>query len=409
MSPPNRRVMLLTHAGGSPHHGPNMRWYYLGQALKEHGIQVDIVSSSSFHKYINPPTISRGLETQEIDGLNYHWIKTAPYKGRGLHQVRNQVEFVARTWRYAGQLSQHQPDIVVASSPHPFVVYPAVSIARRSKARFFYEVRDLWPAILLELGSFSKRHPYILANKAAEAYAVKRAEKVLSVKPGDFEYFAQEYSLTEDRFAYIPNGFLPDDRQSVAPDSIQSLRRRYDIVVGYAGAVSSYYSLEDMVELADQFRNRSDVGFIVVGGGNREKAIRELAEAKGLENFHMLGKIPKHEVPATLQLFDICYVGLEDLDIHKYGISCNKIYEYMHASKPILGSYVAGHDPVKAADCGISVRPGNPQELGAALLEMTENKTRRAELGEKGKRFFDQTHHFGRVAGELVQKVFDAS
>jgi glycosyltransferase involved in cell wall biosynthesis len=385
-----------------------MRWYYLGQALKEHGIQVDIVSSSWFHKYINPPVVTQGLETQDIDGLKYHWIRTAPYKGRGIHQVRNQFEFVAKTLRYAGRLSRHKPDIVVASSPHPFVVYPAVSIARRTNARFFYEVRDLWPAILLELGNFGKRHPYILANKAAEAYAVKRAEKVLSVKPGDYEYFSQEYALTEDRFSYVPNGFLPDSSPSRAPDPIEKLRQRYDIVVGYAGAVSSYYSLEDMVELADQFRDRPEVGFVVVGGGNRERAIRELSESKQLTNFHMIGKIPKQEVPATLQLFDICYVGLEDLDIHKYGISCNKIYEYMYAAKPILGSYVAGHDPIIAAGCGISVKPGNPQQLRAALLELIDSEARRIELGQKGRHFFDQTHHFSQVATELVQKVFDA-
>ena len=401
--------MLLTHAGGSPHHGPNMRWYYLGQALKEHNIQVDIVSSSSFHKYINPPAIDQSLETQEIDGLTYHWVKTGSYKGRGIHQVRNQLEFVAKTWLHAGKLSQLQPDIVVASSPHPFVVYPAVSIARRAKARFFYEVRDLWPAILLELGSFSRRHPYILANKAAESYAVKHAEKVLSVKPGDFDYFANEYALPKNRFAYIPNGFLPDEQPSQAPDAVTRLRERYSILVGYAGAVSSYYSLEDMVELADQFRDRKDVGFVVVGGGDREQAIQELAQARQLDNFHMIGKIPKLEVPATLQLFDICYVGLEDLDIHKYGISCNKIYEYMYAEKPIIGSYVAGHDQITAARCGTSVKPGNPRQLGAALLEMVDNESQRIELGRNGRLFFDQTHHFSRVASELVQKVFDAS
>ncbi len=409
MSDRNIKVMLLTHAGGSPSHGPNMRWYYLGQALKQYDIDVEIISASWFHKYIIPPTVNSNLEVQDIDGLCYHWIKTAPYKRRGIRQVFNQIEFTLKCLRYARKLSRRMPDIVVASSPHPFVVYPAISIARQANARFFYEVRDLWPALLLELGNFGKLHPYILANKAAEGYAVKRAEKVLSVKPGDFDYFSKEYGLKKEHFEYIPNGFLPGTELSPAPNVIQQLRGRYSYIVGYIGAISTYYALEDLVNLADQFRKRSEVGFIVVGGGDREAMIQAMVEDKCLNNFHMIGSIGKKQVPATLKNFDICYVGLEDLDIHKYGISCNKIYDYMYAAKPILGSYVAGYDPVKAAGCGVTVKPGNPKRLADALEQLLKDKGLRIKLGKQGRSFFDKTHDFNKVAGELVKRVFTAN
>ena len=87
-----KRILVITHAGGSPFHGPNMRWYYLGLALKPLGVDVEIVSSSSFQKYISPPRVETALETCKVGPLTYHWIRTRPYRVRGVAQVINQIE-----------------------------------------------------------------------------------------------------------------------------------------------------------------------------------------------------------------------------------------------------------------------------------------------------------------------------
>lgn len=405
MTDHSTKVMLLTHAGGSPHHGPNMRWYYLGQALKKHSVEVEIVTSSFFHKYINPPTIDADFETHDIDGIKYHWIRTKPYKQRGIRQVFNQAEFTLKCLWYAKKLSERKPDIVIASSPHPFVVYPAYKIARLSQARYFYEVRDLWPSLLMELGNFDNWHPYILANKAAERYAVNHAEKILSVKMGDYDYFSTAYKLPRERFEYIPNGFLPEITPTPPPILVQELRQRYKFLVGYVGAISTYYGLEDLIKLANQLKDRPDIGFLIIGGGDREEAIRKLAEENKLTHFHMIGRISKQQVHSALQAIDVCYVGLQDLDIHKHGISCNKIYDYMYAAKPILGSYVAGYDPVETANCGTTVKPGNTEELAKALLAMLEDTNYRNTLGRNGREYFDQTHDFTVVANTLARQV----
>ena len=47
------KIMIITHAGGSKKYGPNMRWYNLGQELKLQNINLTIIASSFFHKYIN--------------------------------------------------------------------------------------------------------------------------------------------------------------------------------------------------------------------------------------------------------------------------------------------------------------------------------------------------------------------
>jgi glycosyltransferase involved in cell wall biosynthesis len=382
-----------------------MRWYYLGRALIPLGVEVEIVSSANFHKYLSPPKVDYQLQSERVDGLAYHWVKTHCYRARGLAQVRNQLEFVFGCYRAARELSDRKPDVVIASSPHPLVNFPAAAIARAASAKFMIEVRDLWPEVLLELGNFRLWHPYIVALKAAESYGVRHAQKIISVKPGDGDYFRDKYLLTADKFCYIPNGFLPEVRNSAVPPVIKSLRGRYRFLVGYTGALSAYYCLQHMVELAKRFQGQDDLGFVVAGKGDREVQLAERVYAAGLTNFHFVGAIPKTAVQVSQEQFDVCYVGLEDLGIHRYGISCNKIYEYMYAAKPILGSYATDYDPVASARCGITARPGNYQPLVEGLEKLLSDDTLREQYGRRGRAYFDANHDFRVVAASLIRQL----
>ncbi len=399
------RILLLTHAGGSPRHGPNMRWYYLGQALKKYGVEVEIVSSSYFHKYIELPDVSSALQSEEVDGLQYHWLKTRPYTGRGAGQVVNQMDFVAKIYRHSEEFLKRRPDIIIASSPHPFVIFPARRLANKARVPLIYEVRDLWPELLCQLGELSRRHPYIVMNSLAEKYAVRHADLIISVKPGDADYFAEKYATERSNCVYIPNGFLPGGSVNEPPAELRELRSKYKYLVGYVGAVSRYYGLDELVNLAAAFRQRDDVGFVIFGGGDRAGNIRRLAEKYELQNFHMLGKIPRSQVEGALALFDVCYAGLQDLDVHKYGISCNKIYEYMYCAKPILGCYIAGYDPIKDSQCGLTVAPGHANEQFEALSTLLRDKELREMMGRNGRQYFEKHHDFSSISKLLLKQL----
>ena len=397
------RILVMTHAGGSPSHGPNMRWYYLAQALKQIGVNVEIVSSSSFHKYTSPPVVHAGYSTEEVNGIKYHWLKTRPYSRRGFPQVVNQLEYVVGCYRFYQHFLNYQPDIVLASSPHPLVVFPARKIAKKCNARLVYEVRDLWPEVLLELGSFGRWHPYILMLKFAERYGLKCSDHIISVKPGDYDYFNKEYNLPAERFSYIPNGFLPETSLHSAPEVVHSIRSRYHFLLGYVGALSVYYGLDRLISLAKQFRGDKDIAFVIVGKGDHDEKLRLMVDKSGLDNVFFTGQISKLQVSATLAEFDACYVGLEDVGVHQYGISCNKIYEYMHAGKPIIGSYSAGYDPVKAAHCGFVAPPGDYSSLVDAIKRLMVHPENAQLLGKNGREYFDANHNFQVVADKLKQ------
>lgn len=402
------RIALISHNAGTPWNGPNLRCYYLAQALGRAGHAVDVISSSYFHKYIQLPAVNGAVTREQIGDATYHWVRTRPYRARGAGQVRNQFEFVAKAWLHRSRCLQGRPDAVIASSPHPFVSLVASRIARAADAPFVFEARDLWPKALMELGGYGSGHPYMRLLKWAEAHSVRRAQLVVSVKPGDRDYFEREYALEPERFACIPNGLDTHGwKVEELPESFERSMPSGGLVVGYVGAISSAYSFDTLTEAAVELQERApEVRFAVVGSGDQLERRREEVRERGLSNLHFLGAVEPRLVPAVLSRFDLAYVGIRKADVYRAGISSNKLYEYMWAGKAILASYDTEHDPVAEAGCGITVPAEDPRAVVEGLMRLREMGAEgRAELGERGRRKVAESFNFDARARQYVTAI----
>lgn len=396
-------VVIFTHAAGSPDHGPNLRWYYLGRRLTELGCNVTIVGSSFFHKYVVQPKIEGLWSLRNIDEINYVFVRNIAYRGV-VGRLMNQIIFplMALVWSWK-RGSRIKPDIVVASSPPPFCVFPAKYFAERNDASLVYEVRDLWPMVVQQLSGASDWHPYIRVLRRTERYAIRNSDSVVSVKPGDFDYFKTEYGLLSEQFNYFANGFLPNNLiENYSSESKANDDRK--IVVGYVGAMSAYYGLNELLDTASQLLYNKDIKFVLVGAGEDFDALQKKKADLGLESVEFVGKVPKKDVSKYLASFDICYVGLKDVRANQHGVSCNKIFEYMHAGKPIVASYRTMFDPVQDGKCGITVSPGSPEEILQAILELSNSAEKREEMGRNGKKYFDENHDFSVIGEKYFEK-----
>lgn len=400
----SKKILVITHAGGSPYHGPNMRWYHLANALQDQAIKVDIVSATFFHKYFSPPKVSSRLSRETIDEIQYKWIKTSKYKSGMIRRFINQIQFALGCYFYAKSLANFEYDYVVASSPHPLVVFPAKRIAKLSDAKFIFEIRDLWPLILNESNGMNPWHPYAKLMAIAESYGVKHAELIMSVKPGDFEYLNLAYKLEPNKFRYIPNGFLPGNRQDDVDKKIKKLCNDKSFIVGYVGALSSIYEIDNLIKTACRFSKEPNIAFVIAGEGPQKDELQEIS--KDLNNVYLIGSVPNTAVPSLLSMFDACYVGLKTMSMNRYGISSNKIYEYMHASKPILGCYEIGYDPVTEAECGFVSKPGDVDALEASIRLLKDDENLAKSMGDNARLYFDKNHDFKSVRKKLILDVF---
>ena len=398
------KVVIFTHAAGSPEHGPNLRWYYLGKRLKELGCDVTIVGSSFFHKYVVQPEVDGLFEEKVIDGLEYVFLKNLKYRGF-FGRLLNQFFFPLMCWIWVlTQGKKISPDVVVSSSPPPFCIFPAYTLAKKNDSSLISEVRDLWPLVVQELSGASSRHPYVKILKFTEKFAVNNSNIVVSVKPGDLKYFSKEYGLSEDRFSFQPNGFLPEPDGELERNE-EDISRGRSLVVGYVGAMSAYYGLKEFLETACLLKGDPFLKFVLVGSGEDYESLVKMKETHDLDNVEFVGRVPKNDVPKYLFNFDICYVGLKDVTANLHGISCNKIFEYMYAGKPIVASYRTLFDPVEQAGCGITVAPGSPTAIKDAILELKNSSEKRREMGINARAYFDANHDFNVIGDGYFKKM----
>ena len=97
------------------------------------------------------------------------------------------------------------PDVIIVSSASPLPIWKAYLWSKRFNSKLIFEVRDIWPLSLMELGQIKKYNPLIILLQITENFAYKVSDYVVSVLPKAFEHM-KHHGLEKQRFKYIPNG-----------------------------------------------------------------------------------------------------------------------------------------------------------------------------------------------------------
>ncbi|WP_431855829.1 glycosyltransferase family 4 protein [Azospirillum sp.] len=403
-------ILLINHYAGSDRLGMEYRPFYLAREWVAAGHRVTIVGASHSHLRARQPEVTHDLATDVEEGVRYRWLRTAPYAGNGMGRVANMATFVSKLWAYAPRLAREErPDVVICSSTYPLDIYPGARIARRAGARLVFELHDLWPLTPMMLGGYSPKHPFIRAMQAAEDYACRNVDTLVSILPHARDYLVGR-GLDPAKFVHVPNGipvaaFLnaePGPLPEPLAARIAAERARGHFLVGYAGGINPSNPVETILEAAIRLKDKP-ISFIFVGGGAAEAAFRERIAAAALPNFHHMGVIPKALVQSFLAEMDVLTMPWKRNPIYKYGVSPNKMFDYMLAGRPIVQSCGASNDLVAEGRCGFTVPPEDAQAFADALLRLSEmTPEERADLGGNGRRFVLENHDYRVLAARFA-------
>jgi glycosyltransferase involved in cell wall biosynthesis len=406
------RILLINHYAGSVRHGMEFRPYYLAREWVRAGHSVCIVAASESHVRSIQPEMDGREHEEQIDGVDYLWLRTPRYRGNGVGRALNIAAFCARLMNDAGRLARRfRPDVVVASSTYPMDIWPAHRIARLASAKLVHEVHDLWPLSPMELNGMPARHLFIMVCQAAENFACRRADRVISMLPRVHDHMAA-HGLDLSRLHIVPNGVLAEEwtsTQAPLPPEIEQhiaqARGAGRIVVVYAGAHGLANALDSLLDAADLLR-AEPFDFVLVGdGAERERLARRVA-SEGLEHVRLFDPIPKRQMPALLAATDIAYIGLQRVPLFRFGIAPNKLMDYMMAGCVVLSAIEAGNDPVAEAGCGQTVQAESAPAIAEGLraLARLDAQTRHA-MGAKGRDYVQRHHTWPVLAQRFVEAV----
>lgn len=415
-------ILYINHYAGSPKHGMEFRPYYMSKLWVQQGHSVTILAASHSHVRARQPTSNNQEISQstmeKIDGIDYIWYPTPKYDGNGIKRVKNIFSFLGKVYLDSTSLIKKlKPDVVIASSTYPIDIWVAKRIAHKAGAKLIYEVHDLWPLSPIELGGMSPKHPFIMMCQAAENYAYKHADVVVSMLPKVHEHM-RSHGLDLNKLHIIPNGIVEEDWQSdnveglensLLKDFLEQQKKEGKIIVGYAGSHGKPNALNYFLDAAKLIQQETDnIIFVSVGSGLEKDNLINYMKNEQITNFHFFNPIPKKQIPALLHYFDIAYIGWNVTPIYRFGIAPNKLMDYMMAEKVVLHSVEAGNDPVSESGCGVTVAPEKPHEIAAGLLKLSKlSELERAHMGAKGKQFV-LNHHTYSILGQNFLKAMQS-
>ncbi|MGH9213168.1 MAG: glycosyltransferase family 4 protein [Acidimicrobiales bacterium] len=284
-----------------------------------------------------------------------------------------------------------KPDAVLAMSPPLTLGAAGWLAARRWRVPFVFNIQDVFPDVAVELGAITSPR-VIRAASWLERWSYRRADAVTvlsdDLRDNLVAKLVGRVDDPDDRIRVIPN-FVDTDR--IRPRGIdqpnayrQEHGREGRQVVMYAGNVGLSQSLELMIEAARELADRSDVVFVINGGGTGRAHLEE--QAAGLPNLRFVDFQPKERLPEVLAAADIHVVPL------KRGLARSsvpsKTYSILAAGRPLVASVDEGTEVarvVERAEAGLAVPPEDPEAFVAAITKLLDAPEMAAQMGRSGR------------------------
>jgi glycosyltransferase involved in cell wall biosynthesis len=403
------RILIVTHYFPPEAGAPQARLSALAASWAAGGDEVTVLTGMPNHPTgVLPPEYRHAIRRREQrDGYRVlrTWLYATPNEGV-LRKTLCHLSFMV-TSVLLGACGSGKADTVVVSSPTFLSIGSAWLLARLKRARLVVEVRDLWPAIFVELGVLTSR-PLIGLLERLELAAYRAADQVVVVSDG-FRQSLIDRGVPAAKVHTIRNGvslgrFRPDipgrDQERARLGA-----RPGECLVLYAGTHGISHALPRVADAAALVAGQP-VRIAFVGGGADKPTLQRRVAELGLDNVTLAPAVPPDEVPALLAAADICLVPLRDVPLFATFIP-SKMFEYLAAAKPVIGS-VTGETAQLLHEAGaVVVPPEDSDRLGAAIRDLAADPVRRAEMGRRGRAYVERFFDRDELARQY-RKILDA-
>ena len=372
------------------------RSFEFSKQLIDAGHQVSLITGVNELNQASFPDIRDELHKTDIDGIEVYCISGNKYKNSmGFYRrLRNFGEFAFRAKSCAVAI---KPDIIYATSTPLTVGIPGMKASKRLEIPFVFEVRDLWPELLIALKALRNPIAKYFARRL-EKKIYYAAQHIVALAPGMKEGICKT-GFHPSRVSVIPNGcdlklFRPTEESLNDPRFGTENEVRF-VFAGAHGIANGLDAVLDAAKILKQ-RNVEGIRLVFIGAGGLRDQLIARSEADGTIKFiSWVPNLQKQELANVLPKMDVGMMILKNLPEFYYGTSPNKFFDYISSGLPVLNNYPGWvADMIQANDCGIAVPPDDPISFADAIQQFASQKQRmvtmRSNARELAVREFDR-------------------
>lgn len=329
----------------------------LVEALRQAGHDVQVLTSSD--SFVDAPdrrVVPEGVSV----------FKTYPLEKKTLiNRVRNNFGGSFESAKVADGMGDF--DVVACTTPPLLLTSAAVKIARRKHAKLVLDVRDIWPDVAYEMGSFTQGSLYGRFFERLARRAYRAADLIVSVSPGKVAKLRDR--VPGGQVELVPNGideaFLDNTEDA---EMVERFRLDEGPTCAYVGNIGLAQGLGTLLDIAAA---RSGVRFLLFGKGADETKLKERASSEGLLNVEFCGSVGVRGVYTVLRHATLAYVPLVSSRLRDS--IPTKIYESLACGCPVLlAAEGDAADLIDASRFGAHAAPEDPVALLAAFDWLVE-------------------------------------
>lgn len=396
-----KHLWIVNHHAALPSKdGRGGRHVSLASQLPNSGWTASIIAASTTHPSGEQRLKGARFRLLKKEGdVTTLWIRTVSYGSSYPLRLLGMVIFALMVLTPGMTRGLDKPTAVIGSTVHPFAAWAGRRLAARHKVPFVYEIRDVWPDALIDLGRLNRSSILSKLLSRLSRNLCKASSLVISPLPGIRKYLDAN-GFPETPFAWISNGVEPTPVPLCPP-------RQRPFTFMYLGSHGHANALDEIIDafaLACELAPGKAMQLRLVGDGPLKARLIEYASSlPQRDSIAFDDRIRRDEVIARAQDADCLVARLHDHPVYQYGISPNKIFDYQLASKPVVFASTAPNNPIKEADSGIVVESDDLTAFASALVTMAHTSSADlARMGERGRSYVLESFTYPKLACKLV-------
>jgi glycosyltransferase involved in cell wall biosynthesis len=352
---------------------PQIRVYEVSKELIKRGHQVEVLTAFPHHPKGVIPEEYKGMYYlyEEWDGIPVHrsWIYPSP-KGSFWKRLASYFSFTFSA--FYSIIKSKPTDVIICNSPPLFLGITGYLGAKLKRAKFVFNVADIWPESAVELGILTNKK-FIKMAVWLENFLYKKSWKIATATDGIRDYIIRKGKSPDDVFL-LPNGvntdtFLPRPKDQLLIEEIGIEGKK---IFMYAGNLGYAQGLDSILETAALVKETvPDAHFLFVGDGQEREKLLKMKEDLDLTNVTFYGSVPVTEMPRMFSIADYSIVSLRNIELFK-GARPSKIFPALSTGTPVL--YCGEGESAEILNeyhCGKIAPPENPQGIAQAVKELT--------------------------------------
>lgn len=401
------KIVVICHYFPPEIGAPSARLYEMSKRWVELGNEVHVVTCFPNHPTGIIPDEYKGMKykMENMDGIHVHrnYVYATPNKGF-IKKTLGHISFMFSAVFFTMKKID-KPDVIVTSSPTFFSIFSGYWFSLRKKAEFVLEIRDLWPAAMIELGVMKEGFITRILEKM-ELFFYRKSKKLIMVTQS-FKENVVKRGINEDKVHVITNGvnqdfFYPKEKN-------QELINKYNLqdkfVISYVGAHGISQNLSTILEVAKKLSKYKNIEFVFVGEGAEKDKLKQIVREEELTNVQFIEAQPKEAIPEFYNVSDLCLIPLKNIELFKTFIP-SKMFEIMACGIPIVASLEGEAAQIlEESKAALVVQPDNPNKIAVAIEELINDKEKYNQMKANGPEFVEKNYSRNKLAERYLELI----